>query len=342
VPEPFLALNADERREALAVAAGTLRRPVHLLEKDIWVVWTLRTLFTAPFAQNLAFKGGTSLSKAYGAIRRFSEDVDLTYDIRALAPDLVGNAADPIPPSRSQQKKWTDEIRAQLPPWIQQTVVPSVERQLGADGLKARIVQDGDKLTIEYQVVTAHSAYVRPAVLLEFGARSTGEPTEARAVFCDASAALPDLEFPQAMPRVMRAERTFWEKALAMHVYCAQGRFRGGERFSRHWHDLSRLHNVGVAARAIADRALAQLVARHKAAFFAERDSAGEWIDYNRSTAGELHLVPQGDARAALAADYERMVADGLLLDDAEPFDALMAQCATIEELANVPPARES
>jgi Nucleotidyl transferase AbiEii toxin, Type IV TA system len=342
VPELFLTLNADERREALAVAAGTLRRPTHLLEKDVWVVWTLRTLFAAPFAQDLAFKGGTSLSKAYGAIRRFSEDVDLTYDIRALAPDLVGDADEPIPPTRSQQKRWTDEIRARLPPWIGQAVAPCIECQLGADGLRARIAQDGDKLSIEYEAVTPHSAYVRPAVVLEFGARSTGEPTEARTVFCDANAALPKLEFPQATPRVMRAERTFWEKAMAMHVFCAQGRFRGGERFSRHWHDLSRLHDTGIAARAIADRALAQLVARHKAAFFAERDPAGVWIDYDRSINGELRLVPQGDARAALAADYERMVGDGLLLDDAEPFDALMARCTRLEELANLPPARES
>lgn len=341
MPEPFLALSADERREALAVASGTLRRPTHLLEKDVWVVWTLRTLFAAPFAEHLAFKGGTSLSKAYGAIRRFSEDVDLTYDIRALAPELVGDMDEPVPLTRSQQRKWTDEIRVTLPRWIGEAVAPCIERQLSADGLRARLIQDTEKLTINYQAVTAHSAYVRPAVLLEFGARSTGEPTETRHVNCDASAALPNIEFPQASPRVMRAERTFWEKAMAMHVYCAQGRFRGGERFSRHWHDLSRLHDVGVAARAIADRALAEMVARHKSAFFAERDAAGEWIDYHRSISGELRLVPQDGALAALATDYERMVGDGLLLDDAEPFDALIARCARLEELANIPPARE-
>jgi hypothetical protein len=342
VPETFLGLNADDRREALAVAAGRLRRPPHLLEKDVWVVWTLQTLFAAPFAQHLAFKGGTSLSKAYGAIRRFSEDVDVTYDIRALAPYVVGHDGEPIPPNRSQQRRWTDEVRARLPPWIAQAVAPCIESQLGTESLRARITQDADKLIIEYEAVTAHSAYVRPAVLLEFGARSTGEPTEARAVVCDASAALTELEFPRATPRVMCAERTFWEKAMAMHVYCAQGRFRGGERFSRHWHDLSRLHDAGVAARAIADRALAQLVARHKGAFFAERDAAGAWIDYTRSINGELRVVPEGGARATLAEDYGRMAGDGLLLDDAEPFDALMDRCARIEQLANLPPARPS
>lgn len=340
--EPFLDLSSDDRREALAVAAARLRRPAHLLEKDVWVVWTLQTLFAAPFADHLAFKGGTSLSKAYGAIRRFSEDVDLTYDIRALAPDLVGDAGEPIPPNRSQQKKWTDEIRGRLPTWIAQEVMPSIERQLNAEGLYARVTQDADRVAIEYDAAMAHGDYVRPAVLLEFGSRSTGEPIESRSVVCDASAALPGVSFPHATPRVMSAERTFWEKATAIHVFCAQGRFRGGERFSRHWHDLSRLHDVGVGARAIADRSLAQMVSRHKGAFFPERGADGAWIDYERSINGELRLVPEGDPRSALASDYQRMVGDGLLLDDAESFDALMARCAAIETLANVPPARKT
>jgi len=335
VLERFTSLPVQDRREALAVAAGRLQRPVYLLEKDVWVVWTIQTLFQAPFAEHLAFKGGTSLSKAYGIIRRFSEDVDLTYDIRALAPNLAGHSNEPIPPTRSQQKKWTDEIRGRLPAWIANTVTPAVEQRLRAETLVARVAQDADRLTIEYEAVTTHSAYLRPAVLLEFGARSTGEPTEPRGIACDASAALPELEFPTANPRVMRAERTFWEKATAMHVYCAQGRFRGGERFSRHWHDISRMHDAGVVRRAITDRELAHRVARHKSAFFPERDFAGGWIDYNRSVNGQLRLVPTGDALASLASDYRQMMADGLLLDDAESFDELMTRCGSIEQLAN-------
>jgi hypothetical protein len=340
--ERFTSLAAEDRREALAVAAGRLRRPVHLLEKDIWVVWTIQTLFQAPFARHLAFKGGTSLSKAYGIIRRFSEDVDITYDIRALAPDLAGDASEPIPPTRSQQKKWTDEIRGRLPAWIAKAVAPTIEQRMSAEDLRARIVQSEDRLTIEYEPVTAHSAYLRPAVLLEFGARSTGEPTETHGIVCDASAVLPKLEFPRASPRVMSAERTFWEKATAIHVYCAQGRFRGRERFSRHWHDLCRLHQAGVADRAIADRELAQRVARHKSAFFPEREPAGGLIDYGRSVNGQLRLVPEGDALASLADDYGRMVGDGLLFDDAEPFNDLMTRCVTVEQLANASRDRSS
>ena len=110
----FLELPVDQRLEALLQAADASGRPPHLLEKDVWVVWSLRHLFAAPYASHLVFKGGTSLSKAYGVIQRFSEDVDLTYDIRVIAADLIGDAGTPLPASRSQEKKWSKEIRARL------------------------------------------------------------------------------------------------------------------------------------------------------------------------------------------------------------------------------------
>ncbi len=86
----FLNLSASDRRDVLGIAADKSGRPAHLLEKDAWVVWALAALYATSLGEHLVFKGGTSLSKAYGVIRRFSEDVDLTYDIRAIAPDLVG------------------------------------------------------------------------------------------------------------------------------------------------------------------------------------------------------------------------------------------------------------
>lgn len=84
----FLRLSASDRRDVMGIAADKSGRPAHLLEKDAWVVWALSALYDTALGEHLVFKGGTSLSKAYGVIRRFSEDVDLTYDIRAIAPDL--------------------------------------------------------------------------------------------------------------------------------------------------------------------------------------------------------------------------------------------------------------
>ena len=277
-------LSATERRDALEVAERQWGQKTYLLEKDTWVVATLRVLFEAPFGRHLVFKGGTSLSKVWRAIRRFSEDIDITYDIRGFAPDLVAGGDDEaLPPTRSQERRWTRAIR--------------------------------------------------PDVQVDFGARSTGEPHTVRTVVCDAAAHLPGLSFPEARPAVMLAERTFWEKATSMHVYC-QGRGRG-ERWSRHWHDLVRLDDAGIAAKALADRELARSVARHKGMFFRENDSNRQRIDYHAAVSGNLRLVPSGTAQEALAEDYASMLSIGMLLDQDEPFDTLMQRCALIEEKAN-------
>lgn len=331
----FETLSADDKRDALQVVERSSRQRAHLLEKDVWVVATLRALFDAPFAEHLTFKGGTSLSKVWHAIRRFSEDIDITYDIRAFAPDLVAGAGDEaLPPTRSQEKRWTRAIRARLAEWVRDRACPIIEEQLARAGFAARIRAEADRLYIGYEPLFEETGFVRPEVLVEFGARSTGEPHRVLPVVCDAAAYLPDIVFPQTRPTVMLAERTFWEKATAIHVFCRQER-RRGERLSRHWHDLARLDEAGIAASALADRALALAVARHKAKFFLENDACGERIDYGAAVSGDLQLVPFGAAIAVLADDYTRMVADGMLLEENESFDVLMERCAMIEARAN-------
>ena len=335
----FQRLSTAERRDALDVAARGRGQETYLLEKDTWIVATLQVLFEAPFGRHLVFKGGTSLSKVWRAIRRFSEDIDITYDIRGFAPDLVAGAGDEaLPPTRSQEKRWTRAIRSRLADWVRDTAGPLVQEELACAGFPARVCVEAERLYVGYEPLIEAHGIVRPEVQVDFGARSTGEPHAVRPVVCDAAPHLPDLGFPEARPVVMLAERTFWEKATAMHVYCLQGRIRG-ERWSRHWHDLVRLDDAGYAARALADRELALSVARHKAMFFRQNDSRGQRIDYEAAVSGNIRLVPSGTAQVALAEDYASMLAIGMLLDEDEPFDALMQRCATIEERANRPSA---
>lgn len=214
--ESFISLSASDRREALGVAADRSGRPAHLLEKDVWVVWALATLFGSDIGTHLVFKGGTSLSKAYGVIRRFSEDVDLTYDIRAIAPDLIGENGEALPKNRSEERRWSKAVRHRLPEWIAETVQPLVAGAIDAQSLAAALRVEGDRLYIDYEATSAGSGYVAPSVMLEFGARSTGEPASLRDVTCDAAALIDGVDFPSARPRVMHAERTFWEKATAI------------------------------------------------------------------------------------------------------------------------------
>jgi hypothetical protein len=279
----------------------------------------LAAIYNAPSATPLTFKGGTSLSKVYKVIDRFSEDIDLTYDIRELVPDLLRDGK-PIPDSPSQEKKVTRAVRERLPDWIAQTIKPRIENALAAHGLHAELHvagKDHEKLIVAYPAIRTGTGYAAPAVQLEFGARATGEPHQIHPVTCD-----------------MAAERTFWEKATAAHVYCLQGRLRG-ERYSRHWYDLAALSKTRHYPLAARDRQLARQVAENKSIFFAEKDASGARIDYFRAIGGALRLIPEGASLVALENDYAAMREDGLLALDPMTFAELMERCAGIQDAVN-------
>lgn len=336
MPERFFELSHKDQREALEYVRADTGRPTHLLEKDIWVVWALRALFDAPIGADLTFKGGTSLSKVYKVIDRFSEDIDLTYDIRKLIPDLTGESGE-LPRSRSQAGKWTKAVRHRLPNWIMTHIQPAIEAALAKEGLQARLEQggkDNDKLMLHYPALTKGTGYIAPVVTLEFGGRATGEPHEIHPVGCDIAEHLGEIDFPTASPQVMSLARTFWEKATAAHVFCAQGRLRG-ERYARHWHDLAAISRSKHYVAAVSNHAVASAVAQHKSHFFIEKDLDGKVIDYVAATTGKLKIVPDGDAKVALAKDYEAMLADEVMVGEALPFDALLEACTTIEKKIN-------
>ena len=336
MPESWFELSSADQSEALEVAAGRSGRPAHLLEKDIWVVWALSAFYESPLGDSLTFKGGTSLSKVYKVIDRFSEDIDLTYDIRELVPDLLRDG-NPIPASASQEKKITSAVRSRLPQWIEQTVQPVVEQALLASGLQAELRLSGkesDKLIITYPATKKGTGYAAATIQLEFGARATGEPHQRHHVACDIAPLIDGVTFPTAQPLVMAAERTFWEKATAAHVYCLQGRLRG-DRYSRHWYDLAALAKTTHFASAASNHELARQVAEHKSMFFAEKDVDGGKVDYFQATSGDLRFIPQGPSLDALEKDYAAMLEDGLLAFEQPTFETVMESCAAIQDEIN-------
>ncbi len=331
----FQLLSTDEKYYTLRVAAEHSGHRPFVFEKDIWVVQILKILFDAPFGKDLVFKGGTSLSKAYNAIRRFSEDLDITYDIRAFASDIVGDYEDAIPPNRSQEKRWTKAIRKRLEEWTREEARAVIEEGLVHAGFHAAGFRtENDQIYIAYKPLFEYPGFVEPEVKVEFGARSTGEPCVERRVECDIADLMPEIIFPSTDLSAMVAERTFWEKATSMDVFCRRNRGRGN-RLSRHWHDLIRLDDAGYGEKALADRDLALSVARHKSMFFPEKDAEGNRIDYEAAVRGELQLVPTGEAYALLADDYEAMVRADMFFNDPEPFENIMERCAGIESRAN-------
>jgi hypothetical protein len=334
--ERYFDLSPSDKKDLLETAAERSGRSPHLLEKDVWVVWTLSALFRSGLGSDLTFKGGTSLSKAYKAIDRFSEDIDLTYDIRRLIGDLMENGNE-IPRNASQTKKWTKAVRERLPQWIEADVLPVLSQATADEGIIAELSlvgEEKDSLLLSYAPMKIGTGYVAPQIRLEFGARATGEPREAIFVECDLAALIPGIAFPEATSLVMKMERTFWEKITAAHVFCLQNRLRG-ERFSRHWYDIARLAQSAKLEVSLPAKEYGELVVAHKSMFFVEKDQSGASIDYAECLRGRLRLVPTGATYEALAEDYAKMVEDGILLQNAQDFRALMDECVDIEQRIN-------
>jgi hypothetical protein len=328
VPERYFDLSASDKNNLLETAAERSGLPPHLLEKDIWLVWVLSALFRSELGPDLTFKGGTSLSKAYKVIDRFSEDIDVTYEIRRLIGDLTENSGE-IPRSANQARKWTKAVRARLPLWVESKVIPVLSRAMSEEGIKAGLSifgEEKDSLLLSYAPMKTGTGYVAPRIRLEFGARATGEPREPVPVGCDLAALFPEIAFPEATPLVMKMERTFWEKITAAHVFCRQNRLKG-ERFSRHWHDIAKLARSSRMKDSFPARQCGKLVVAHKSMFFVEKDLSGAPIDYGECLRGRLRIVPTGNAHEVLAEDYAKMVEDGVLLRNPQIFRVLMDEC---------------
>ena len=215
MPEPFLSLGARDRADILRTVAARSGRPAIIVEKDIWVCWVLQALFSMPDPHPMAFKGGTSLSKVYRIIDRFSEDVDVSLDYRAFNDgfDPFADAA-----SRNQISRFSERLKDRVATYIRDAVAPALgtaAERLAADGRhNIHIGDDGETIRFAYpSAVEDPAGYVRSEVLLEFGGRNVIEPNEQHEIAPDVAALIPDLDFPAATVTVLSPARTFWEKA---------------------------------------------------------------------------------------------------------------------------------
>jgi hypothetical protein len=193
----------------------------------------------------MAFKGGTSLSKVYAAIRRFSEDVDVTVDYKSLDQSI-----DPFDAkvSRTAQSKFTATLKAKLADHTKNTIRPHFENLVGTLTEKPpnpiTISEDGEKLFIPY---LSHFG-ANESVLVEFGGRNVIAPNEDHILRPYIASVVSDLLYPQATVQVLVPSRTFWEKATLIHVACNRSDPKlDSDRQSRHWHDLALLadHQIG-------------------------------------------------------------------------------------------------
>lgn len=333
MPESFLRLKAQEQSQIYRTLAPQLARSPLVLEKDVWVCWVLQTLFTMPGRLPMAFKGGTSLSKVFGAIARFSEDVDITLDYRGLDGSF-DPFADSV--SRNRLKKFSEDLKSFVRGHVHGVVAPHFHRMLAAefdaDAFQLEISDDGEQLRVRYPtVLETPGDYVGNSVLIEFGGRNITEPNEEHEVRPDIAEYVAELDFPHSTVSVLSPARTFWEKATLMHVECQRDKFRtGAERLSRHWYDLAMLADLSHGQAAAADRALLADVVKHKKVFY-----NASYANYDACLAGQLRLIPEDVALAALRDDFQRMIGAGMFIGEPPTFDVIVDRLRALEMAIN-------
>lgn len=313
-------LPAHDRADLLratAIARGDMTPS--LVEKDFWVCWTLRRIFTLPDPPaDLVFKGGTSLSKVFQAIDRFSEDVDLSFNRKNLG---FGGDKDPgLGSSKTQTTKRLDKLSAACRQMLQQQFEPRLEAafcsalETSSSEKKWRIEPDADDpdgltLVFHYPIGTvgpnaSGPRYLRPSIRMEFGARGEQWPSTWAEVTPYASQSFPTA-FKQSSCQVkaLAAERTFWEKATILHmIHYFPLEKHLPERLSRHYYDLAKLYSTEAGKRAVNDVELLKSVVHHKSIFFASAAAR-----YDLAVPGTLRLVPPNDRKKMLEDDYAKM-----------------------------------
>jgi hypothetical protein len=342
----FLRARPEDRRDVFLGTARRLGTPEQNVEKDFWVTWTLDALFNGlPDGHpRLLFKGGTSLSKAYGLISRFSEDIDITV----FREDLGQAASIEELESLSGKKRHAklDAIKSACREYIQETllgqfgdVVRSALTEAGIEANRPSVVidpddPDGQSLLFWYPSVTAaKDDYVRPAVKIESGAKSALDPHQDLTIHPYVSDELPQLSLSVQNVTTVVAERTFWDKIIILHGVRKWFENRGvlryqGQRVSRHYYDVHRMLQSDLIEKTVGDRGLAADCAAHARMFFNSPD-----LGLGTAAPGTFSLNPISGMAEELRRDYGRMT--GMIIGDAPRFEDVMVSIASLEAELN-------
>lgn len=319
----FLQYPISEQK-LFIIEAGAKRgiSPV-IIEKDFWVCFVLEKLFQSPYGEYITFKGGTSLSKVYKIIDRFSEDIDLTLDKGFI--NSFGNATSVSPSKISKQCKKV----------IKEHFLPDLQQMLEGYGTCDLDPNEGQTILFSYKSCLDQEIqdYIPKHVKIEFGARGEREPYSRQSIMPYISEILPQL-FENGLPAitvtVLSAERTFWEKATILHsIACQPEDRRLQPRMCRHYHDLYMIsQHEEILGVALADTELLKQVVSHKQNYFKEK-----WDWYPTAVKGSFKLIPSDHLLKELRADYQKT--GTMFFDEPMPYEDLMAGLEQLEKLMN-------
>lgn len=302
----FLQLTDSQQKSVYESIAHKVGQPAQVIEKDFWVTAILQTVFALPIANHLAFKGGTSLSKGWKLIERFSEDIDI-----AVAPVLLGV------PEGDLTKKQIKKLRKASSLFVLEELMPMICEELKQKGLNLFVTVDaqpngeGDntypeprQIYLHYKTVFDKSlTYLRPDVVLEVRARSLLEPIELIQIKSILSQNLPVTPLSDSAIYTAIPAKTFLEKVFLLHeLFSVPGHGMKAERKSRHLYDLYVMMNKDFVRNAIADDILWESIRHHREIFTSVRG-----VDYTPDVRKRLQLIPREDILDIWRADYEAM-----------------------------------
>ncbi len=337
----FLAASSNDRRDAFVGASQRLGTAAQNIEKDFWVCWTLDALFNHLPADGprLLFKGGTSLSKAFGLISRFSEDIDIT-----VFRDDIGEAASVESLEALSGKKRQAKLDA-IKEACQEYIGGAFMEQLTAhfrDTLERAQIKQLPKVELDLDdtsrqslllwypsVLVETDGYIRPAIKIESGAKSALDPNSAQTISPYIADDVPALKLAVSNVVTVEAERTFWDKIVILHGlrnwFDRRGELRGGgQRVSRHYYDVYQLLTSGTGKAALADPELGRDCVRHARMFFNSPD-----LSLATASPGTFALVPAEPMIADLRRDYTAM--SGMIFGDVPAFDAVLESIKEFE-----------
>lgn len=321
----FIKLSKKDKLNIFNQTSERTGLPSSAVEKDWWVTLSLNIIFSLPYANQIVFKGGTSLSKAWNLIERFSEDIDLAIDRNHLG--FEGEL------SKTQVSK----LRKASYSFIGSNFYKDIQTELIKLGIQnyELVVQetkntDTDPLIIElrYQSLTEKSEYLKPRVLIEVGARSLMEPVDNKAIMSMVSSEFKELSFAEkeiTIP-VVSPKRTFLEKIFLLHEeFQKETKFIRVERMSRHLYDLEKLMDTNHGSEALKDAELYNTIVAHRKNFNALRG-----IDYTNHVPQRINIIPSEETIKDWEKDYKTMQ-ESMIYGDTISFDKLIERITELD-----------
>lgn len=309
----YIDLSKEDRIDVLDRVSTELNiKQREVIEKDWWVTAVLRALFNLPYAQHLSFKGGTSLSKCWHLINRFSEDIDIAIDREYLG--FSGKL------SRTQI---SDKLRRATCSFVRETMQYDLAEQLYKNGITKDKYQvnvditsisttDPETININYDsaltfsVESENGLYILPKVKVEVSGRSMSEPVSEVPIESMIDYIYPKAPFaePKFNVRTVLPERTFLEKIFLLHEeFAKDNALIKIERMSRHMYDIGQMLKTPIAESAIRNKQLYRQVVEHRRTFIGLRG-----FDYDSLYPNTLNFIPPTSIIEQWKADYENML----------------------------------